>query len=309
MARRVVSDVRAPRPRVSAIAERRPRARAQAGPSIAYYKRLGVGWSTRPATARRVLLRRHRHVDPRALQARSAVRRRRRAAALLAAIDVEVRAAVAAFSMQNPSASVPALARGLRGDARGDRRAAAPSPTRSSSCRSRNSSSWTRSTRRSASTSQAIAAVPGPSCRGSASAVERRADEPRRDSRSTSSRPALECRAPVAWTTAVYGLGRAALGRQRDRAAGLRRSRFLPTRRCRVRTSNATRSRSRATRCATPRSSAGRRPSRRCPALARYTRRRCAGGDPHGGPAPRAAPAVRRRAARADGRAGGRRST
>ena len=35
------------------------------------------------------------------------------AAALLAAIDAEVRAAVAAFSMQNPSASVPALARGL----------------------------------------------------------------------------------------------------------------------------------------------------------------------------------------------------
>jgi LmbE family N-acetylglucosaminyl deacetylase len=35
------------------------------------------------------------------------------AAALLSAIDVEVRTAVAAFTMQNPSASVPALARGL----------------------------------------------------------------------------------------------------------------------------------------------------------------------------------------------------
>src|SRR5471030_14996 len=35
------------------------------------------------------------------------------AAALLTAIDVEVRAAIAAFSMQNPSASVPALALGL----------------------------------------------------------------------------------------------------------------------------------------------------------------------------------------------------
>ena len=35
------------------------------------------------------------------------------AAGLLSAIDVEIRAAVAAFSVQNPSASVPALARGL----------------------------------------------------------------------------------------------------------------------------------------------------------------------------------------------------
>jgi LmbE family N-acetylglucosaminyl deacetylase len=35
------------------------------------------------------------------------------AASLLSAIDVEVRAAVAAFTMQNPSASVPALTRGL----------------------------------------------------------------------------------------------------------------------------------------------------------------------------------------------------
>ncbi|MGH9418741.1 MAG: PIG-L family deacetylase, partial [Thermoanaerobaculia bacterium] len=36
------------------------------------------------------------------------------AAALLSAIDVEVRAAIEAFSMQHPSAVVPALARGLR---------------------------------------------------------------------------------------------------------------------------------------------------------------------------------------------------
>src|SRR4029077_8200327 len=33
--------------------------------------------------------------------------------ALLSAIDAEVRAAIAAFSLPNPSASVPALARGL----------------------------------------------------------------------------------------------------------------------------------------------------------------------------------------------------
>ena len=84
------------------------RVNAQAGPSIAYYKRL----ATAERDQREQLFRRHRHVDPRAVQ-RDPSPRAAGGAALLSAIDVEVRAAIAAFSMQNPSACVPALARGL----------------------------------------------------------------------------------------------------------------------------------------------------------------------------------------------------
>ena len=82
----------------------------QPGPSIAYFKRLasnvsqagtensffdGIDTSI-PGLFNAI----HRPAPP-------------SAAAMLSAIDVEVRAAIAAFSIQNPTASVPALARGL----------------------------------------------------------------------------------------------------------------------------------------------------------------------------------------------------
>jgi LmbE family N-acetylglucosaminyl deacetylase len=83
---------------------------AQAGPSIAYYKRLASVVDA-PARERSFF----DGIDTSIPGLFSAIRRPAppNAAALLAAIDGEVRAAVAAFSMQSPSACVPALARGL----------------------------------------------------------------------------------------------------------------------------------------------------------------------------------------------------
>jgi LmbE family N-acetylglucosaminyl deacetylase len=82
----------------------------QPGPSISYYKRLAAAIEA-PAKEQTFF----DGIDTSIPGLFRAIRRPAppAAAALLSAIDVEVRAAVAAFSMQNPSASVPALARGL----------------------------------------------------------------------------------------------------------------------------------------------------------------------------------------------------
>jgi LmbE family N-acetylglucosaminyl deacetylase len=84
------------------------RVAAQAGPSIAYYKRLAVADGAKENSF-------FDGIDTSVPGLFSAIHRPAPpvAAALLSAIDIEVRAAVAAFSMRNPSASVPALARGL----------------------------------------------------------------------------------------------------------------------------------------------------------------------------------------------------
>ncbi len=112
---------------------------AQAGPSIAYYKRLATadevrlkpdttGTATpssesgsRPSSVVAGFSRTGKEagffdgIDTSIPGIFNAIRRPAppTAAGLLSAIDVEIRAAVAAFSMQNPSACVPALARGL----------------------------------------------------------------------------------------------------------------------------------------------------------------------------------------------------
>jgi LmbE family N-acetylglucosaminyl deacetylase len=92
---------------------------AQAGPSISYYKRLppppaGFGAARMPdATAKENSF--FDGINTSIPGLFSAIRRPAPAgvAALLEAIDREVRAAVSAFTISNPSASVPALARGL----------------------------------------------------------------------------------------------------------------------------------------------------------------------------------------------------
>ena len=86
------------------------RLNAQPGPSIAYYKRLAAAVEA-PAKEKTFF----DGIDTSVPGLFSAIRRPAPAgaAALLSAVDVEVRGAIAAFSMANPSASVPALARGL----------------------------------------------------------------------------------------------------------------------------------------------------------------------------------------------------
>jgi LmbE family N-acetylglucosaminyl deacetylase len=86
------------------------RVAVQAGPAIAYYKRLAPEVS-RAGSEDGFF----DGIDTSIPGLFSAIRRPAptSAPALLAAIDVEVRAATSAFSIQNPSASVPALARGL----------------------------------------------------------------------------------------------------------------------------------------------------------------------------------------------------
>ena len=128
VARRLVPDLRAPRPRVPAIAERRPRQRAGGSVDRVLQAAGGDGPAkaghyrnrSRPDVGSVRLSRTEENsffdgIDTSIPGLFSAIRRPAppAAAALLSAIDVEVRAAVAAFSMQNPSASVPALARGL----------------------------------------------------------------------------------------------------------------------------------------------------------------------------------------------------
>jgi LmbE family N-acetylglucosaminyl deacetylase len=93
------------------------RVNAQPGPSIAYYKRL-ASVVERNAKAGGPTSKENSFfdgIDTSIPGLFSAIRRPAppAAGALLAAIDAEVRAAVAAFSLPNPSASVPALARGL----------------------------------------------------------------------------------------------------------------------------------------------------------------------------------------------------
>ncbi len=93
------------------------RVNAQAGPSIAYYKRLAAV-TDRDGPGLRVGPRERTFfdgIDTSIPALFNAIRRPAPpgAAAQLSAIDVEVRAAVAAFTMQHPSACVPALARGL----------------------------------------------------------------------------------------------------------------------------------------------------------------------------------------------------
>jgi LmbE family N-acetylglucosaminyl deacetylase len=109
------------------------RVNAQPGPSIAYYKRLAsvvdevrplpdtTGNTAGPASVVSGFSRTGSEnsffdgIDTSIPGLFTTIRRAAPASApaLLSAIDQEVRAAVAAFSMQNPSASVPALARGL----------------------------------------------------------------------------------------------------------------------------------------------------------------------------------------------------
>ena len=86
------------------------RVNAQPGPSVAYYKRLASSVDA-PAKERTFF----DGIDTSIQGLFSAIRRPPPpgAGARLSAIDAEVRAAVAAFTMQNPSACVPALARGL----------------------------------------------------------------------------------------------------------------------------------------------------------------------------------------------------
>jgi LmbE family N-acetylglucosaminyl deacetylase len=93
------------------------RVNAQPGPSIAYYKRLaavtdGGGPGLRVGPRERTFF---DGIDTSIPGLFAAIRRPAPpgAAARLSAIEVDVRAAVAAFTMQNPSACVPALARGL----------------------------------------------------------------------------------------------------------------------------------------------------------------------------------------------------
>ena len=118
VARRLVSDVRAARARLPAIAERRPRAARRPGRRSAYYKRLRLRLlaSTRQDAGRDAKENSFFDgIDTSIPGLFSAIRRPAPAgaAALLDGDRREVRAAVAAFSMPNPSASVPALARGL----------------------------------------------------------------------------------------------------------------------------------------------------------------------------------------------------
>jgi LmbE family N-acetylglucosaminyl deacetylase len=86
------------------------RLNAQAGPSISYYKRLAAAVDA-PAKERTFF----DGIDTSIPGLFNAIRRPAppAAGALLSAVDAEVRAAIAAFSMQNPSACVPSLARGL----------------------------------------------------------------------------------------------------------------------------------------------------------------------------------------------------
>ena len=95
------------------------RVNAQPGPSVAYYKRLAAVDEVRlkpdttgPAGKENNFF---DGIDTAITGVFAAIQRPAPAgsAALLSAIDIQVRAAVAAFTMQNPSAAVPALARGL----------------------------------------------------------------------------------------------------------------------------------------------------------------------------------------------------
>ena len=88
------------------------RVNTQAGPSLGYYKRLAsVLGQTSPNRESSFF----DGIDTSIQGLFTAIRRPppAAAAALLSAIDVEVRGAVASFSIQNPSASVSSLARGL----------------------------------------------------------------------------------------------------------------------------------------------------------------------------------------------------
>ena len=89
------------------------RVNAQAGPSVAYYKRLASTADAGGRPTRETSF--FDGIDTSIPGLFSALGRPAPAGApaLLTAIDAEVRAAVAAFTMRNPSASVPALARGL----------------------------------------------------------------------------------------------------------------------------------------------------------------------------------------------------
>src|SRR5215471_7787894 len=86
------------------------RVAAPAGPSIAYFKRL-ASEVTQAGTENSFF----DGIDTSIPGLFNAIRRAApsSAPALLSAIDVEVRAATGAFSIQNPAASVPSLARGL----------------------------------------------------------------------------------------------------------------------------------------------------------------------------------------------------
>jgi LmbE family N-acetylglucosaminyl deacetylase len=107
------------------------RVNAQVGPAVAYYKRLAAvvdevrlkpdttGTTTPPSVVSGFSRTKENDffdgIDTSIVGLFSAIRRPAPAAApaLLSAIDVEIRGAIAAFSMRDPSASVPALARGL----------------------------------------------------------------------------------------------------------------------------------------------------------------------------------------------------
>jgi LmbE family N-acetylglucosaminyl deacetylase len=92
---------------------------AQPGPSIAYYKRLASVLDAAPVVSGFSRTNKENSffdgIDTTIPGLFNAIRHPAPAAAgaLLSAIDAAVRAAIAAFSIQNPSASVPALARGL----------------------------------------------------------------------------------------------------------------------------------------------------------------------------------------------------
>ena len=131
----------------------------QPGPAYGYYKRLASQVarrqpkrrasstaSTRPSPGLFATL---KHPAP------------ANAATLLGAIQREVDAAVQAFRMDDPSATVPALARGLAATRDAVEAVSVPIRTRSRYSSARNSSSPTRSTPRSASTSRAVAQPAG----------------------------------------------------------------------------------------------------------------------------------------------------
>ena len=152
VARRLVRQRRALRPELPALAEQRPASRRRPGPTTATTSasRSRIGGARRRRRASSTASTRATRVCSR----RSARRRRRARAAAGARSTSAVEAARRAFTMTDPSASCPALARGLerrRATRSSDSR---PSRMRSSCCGSRSGSSRTRSTPRSGSSSR-----------------------------------------------------------------------------------------------------------------------------------------------------------
>ena len=192
VARRLVSELRAPRPGVPAIAERRPRRPRRRGrrsrtTSARDRSTRATGAGDRETLASSTASTRR---SP-ACSARSGVPRRRRPRRCSRAIDVEVRAAVAAFSMQNPSASRAGAGARSDGDARGASARSRAEPDAVFILQIKEQQFMDAINTALGDRLRGDRGGPARSCPDSASSVERRADEPRHRRRSTSTEMTL----------------------------------------------------------------------------------------------------------------------